>query len=93
MMPETDQSAVDAIEQFCRSVLEPRAVAIDAQSEFTTCHLPMLAEIGLMGFNLPDNWGGPGVNPFTLFEGTAMMARASAHLASRSPMRAPIRPT
>ena len=82
MMPETDQSAVDAIEQFCRSVLEPRAVAIDAQSEFTTCHLPMLAEIGLMGFNLPDNWGGPGVNPFTLFEGTAMMAGACASTAS-----------
>lgn len=82
MMLETDRLAVDAIEQFCRSVLEPRAAAIDAQSEFATCHLAALAEIGLMGLNLPDTWGGAGVNPFTLFEGTVAMASACASTAS-----------
>lgn len=81
-MPEADQTVIDAIEQFCRSVLEPRAAAIDAQGEFATCHLAALAEIGLMGLNLPDAWGGPGVNPFTLFEGTVAMAGACASTAS-----------
>lgn len=79
---EVDHSVVDAIRQFCRSVLEPRAAAIDAQAEFATCHLPALAEIGLMGLNLPDKWGGAGVNAHTLFEGTAAMAEACASTAS-----------
>jgi alkylation response protein AidB-like acyl-CoA dehydrogenase len=82
MMPEADQPVVNAIEDFCRSVLEPRAAAIDAQSEFAVHHLPALAKIGMMGLNLPDAWGGAGVNPFTLFEGTAAMAGACASTAS-----------
>jgi alkylation response protein AidB-like acyl-CoA dehydrogenase len=82
MMREADQSVVNAIEDFCRSVLEPRAATIDAQSEFAVHHLPALAKIGMMGLNLPDSWGGAGVNPFTLFEGTAAMAGACASTAS-----------
>ena len=82
MMPQADRPAVEAIQEFCRTVLEPRAAAIDAEAEFATCHLPALAEIGLMGFNLPERWGGAGVNPFTLFEGTAIMAGACASTAS-----------
>ncbi len=81
-MHETDRSVVEAIDEFCRNVLEPRAAAIDAAAEFTTCHLGALADIGLMGLNLPDAWGGSGVNPFTLFEGTAKVAGACASTAS-----------
>jgi alkylation response protein AidB-like acyl-CoA dehydrogenase len=82
MMPEADPSVVEAIGAFCSDVLEPRAAAIDAAAEFATCHLPALSEIGLMGLNLPDKWGGPGANAFTLFEGTARMAGACASTAS-----------
>jgi alkylation response protein AidB-like acyl-CoA dehydrogenase len=35
-----------------------------------------------MGLNLSDAWGGAGVNPFTLFEGTAKVAGACASTAS-----------
>ena len=81
-MDGADQPVVAAIEEFCRNVLEPRAAAIDAEGEFATCHLAALADIGLMGFNLPDLWGGAGVNPFTLFEGTAKVAGACGSTAS-----------
>ena len=81
-MDGADQSVVTAIEEFCRAVLEPRAAAIDAEGEFATCHLAALADMGLMGFNLPDIWGGAGVNPFTLFEGTAKVAGACGSTAS-----------
>jgi alkylation response protein AidB-like acyl-CoA dehydrogenase len=82
MMPEADRSVIEAIDEFCRKVLEPRAAAIDAESAFTTCHLAALADVGLMGLNLSDVWGGAGVNPFTLFEGTAKVAGACASTAS-----------
>lgn len=82
MMREADQAAIHAIEDFCRAVLEPHAAALDANSEFATRHSAELAEIGLMGLNLPEQWGGAGVNPFTLFEATAAMAGACASTAS-----------
>ena len=82
MTSEADQSVVDAIRQFCRIELEPRAAAIDAQEEFAICHLPALSNIGLMGLNLPERWGGAGVNAWTLFEGTVAMAHACASTAS-----------
>jgi alkylation response protein AidB-like acyl-CoA dehydrogenase len=82
MMDGADQSVVAAIEEFCRNVLEPRAAAIDAEGKFATCHLTALADIGLMAFNLPDIWGGAGVNAFTLFEGTAKVAGACGSTAS-----------
>lgn len=81
-MPGVEQPAVDVIEEFCRTVLEPQAAALDASSEFATRHLSALADIGLMGLNLPDQWHGAGVNPFTLFEATAAMAGACASTAS-----------
>jgi alkylation response protein AidB-like acyl-CoA dehydrogenase len=82
MMHEADRSVVDAIDEFCRTVLAPRAATIDAAAEFTTCHLEALASMGLMGLNLPEEFGGAGVNPFTLFEGTAKVAGACASTGS-----------
>lgn len=82
MMPDADQAAISAIEEFCRAVLEPHAAALDANSEFATRHLPALSEIGFMGLNLPEQWGGAGVNAFTLFDATAAMSGACASTAS-----------
>jgi alkylation response protein AidB-like acyl-CoA dehydrogenase len=82
MMQEADRSVIEAIDAFCRNVLEPHAAAIDAEAAFATCHLAALADIGLIGLNLPETFGGSGVNAFTLFEGTAKVAGACASTAS-----------
>lgn len=77
-----DAAIVDAIEVFAREVLAPRAAEIDEKSLFATLHLPALAEIGLMGLNLPAEVGGPGVDAWTLFEAIAVVAGACGSTAS-----------
>ncbi len=77
-----DAAIVDAIEVFAREVLAPRAAEIDEKSLFATLHLRSLAEIGLMGLNLPAEVGGPGVDAWTLFEAIAVVAGACGSTAS-----------
>ncbi len=77
-----DSAATDAIEAFCRNVLAARAAEIDTHETFAVCHLPALAEIGLMGMNLPAAYGGAGVDPFTLFDCIAAMSGACASTGS-----------
>lgn len=79
---QADASVVDAVEVFAREVLAPRAAEIDEKSLFATLHLPALAEMGLMGLNLPAELGGPGVDPWTLFEAIASVAGACGSTAS-----------
>ena len=80
--PSADPGILDAIETFCRKALAPRAAEIDAQSIFVTCHLPALSELGVMGLNLPGNYGGAGVDPHTLFEAVALISGACASTGS-----------
>ncbi|MBK9080643.1 MAG: acyl-CoA dehydrogenase family protein [Rhizobiales bacterium] len=77
-----DRAVLDQIETFCRDVLEPRAAEIDERSIFATVHRAALGELGVMGLNLPVDYGGAGVDPFTLFEAVARMSGACASTAS-----------
>lgn len=77
-----DAEVVAGIEAFCREVLVPRAAEIDEASLFATCHRPALGEMGLMGLNLPAEYGGPGVDAWTLFESIALVAGACGSTAS-----------
>lgn len=50
-----DEAAVlDQIGRFAQGVLAPRAAELDQTSTFAVCHLPAMAEMGLMGLNLPE---------------------------------------
>lgn len=80
--PRADHEVVDAIEAFCAEILAPRAAEIDERSLSATCHRRALAELGIMGLNLPAEHGGPGVDPFTLFEALAAIAGACGSTAS-----------
>ncbi len=77
-----DQEVVAAIATFCAEVLVPRAAEIDEKSLSATCHRPALSELGIMGLNLPTGHGGPGIDPYTLFEALAAIAGACASTAS-----------
>ncbi|MFZ1428086.1 MAG: acyl-CoA dehydrogenase family protein [Geminicoccaceae bacterium] len=77
-----DQEVVAAIATFCAEVLAPRAAEIDENSLSATCHRPALAELGIMGLNLPAGHGGPGIDSYTLFEVLAVIAGACASTAS-----------
>ncbi len=79
---DLDHDIVSAIQIFSTEVLEPSAAKIDAESIFAICHLKALADIGIMGLNLPEAFGGAGVNPHTLFESIAALSGACASTAS-----------
>jgi alkylation response protein AidB-like acyl-CoA dehydrogenase len=73
---------LDTIERFAREVLAPKAAELDRTGHSATCHLPALAEIGLMGLNLPEAHGGAGVPATVLFDATASIAGACGSTAS-----------
>jgi alkylation response protein AidB-like acyl-CoA dehydrogenase len=77
-----DAEVVAGMESFCREVLAPRAAEIDEHGLFATLHRRRLAEMGLMGLNLPAALGGPGIDSWTLFECVALVAAACGSTAS-----------
>jgi len=81
-MIHADPEIIAGIAAFCRDVLAPQAATLDDQSRFATLHLPALADMGLMGLNLPAELGGPGIDAATLFESIALVAGACGSTAS-----------
>ncbi|MFT4131610.1 acyl-CoA dehydrogenase family protein [Labrys sp. (in: a-proteobacteria)] len=66
--PDADTLAVvEQIRRFAEDVLKPNAREIDANGTFASRHIPALAELGAMGMNLPEAWGGPGLSPVALY--------------------------
>lgn len=52
----------EAVREFCRKEIAPKAGALDQSSTFPTQHLPKLAEMGLMGMCVPAAWDGAGMD-------------------------------
>jgi len=77
-----DKSVADTIRRFAQEVLEPRAQAIDEAGTFVDEHIPMLGELGVMGMNLPERWGGPGVSAVALYLAVEAMAGGCGSTAS-----------
>lgn len=77
-----EQAAIDQIERFSSEVLVPAAAAIDAKSQFATLHLPALAEMGIMGVNLPEAHGGIGLSGPALYCAVEAIAGACGSTAS-----------
>ena len=77
-----DAEILAGVETFAREVLAPKAAEIDETAVFAGLHLPALAEMGLMGLNLPAEHGGLGVDAWTLFEAIAAVAGTGGSTAS-----------
>lgn len=66
--PDPDAVAVaELVGRFAEASLKPRAQAIDETGIFVAEHIPALGELGVMGMNLPEQWGGAGVSPIALY--------------------------
>jgi alkylation response protein AidB-like acyl-CoA dehydrogenase len=66
--PDPDAVAVaESVGRFAEASLKPRAQAIDEAGIFVAEHIPALGELGVMGMNLPERWGGAGVSPIALY--------------------------
>ena len=79
---EDDVAIAETIERFAADVLKPRAQAIDESESFVSEHIPALADLGVMGLNLPERWGGPGVSPVALYLAVEAIAGACGSTAS-----------
>ena len=73
---------LDTVERFSREVLVPVAAELDRKGLSATRHVPALAEVGLMGLNLPQSHGGTGAPATLLFDAVAIVAGACASTAS-----------
>lgn len=71
-----------AVSRFCREVLAPAATEIDESGRSATVHLAALADMGIMGLNLPAAYDGVECPATALFEAVAEMAGACGSTAS-----------
>ncbi|WP_020200614.1 MULTISPECIES: acyl-CoA dehydrogenase family protein [Cupriavidus] len=77
-----DLEMSDAIGRFARAELAPNAAEVDRDEIPATRYVPQLAELGVMGMNLPERWGGIGATPVALILALAEIARACASTSS-----------
>ncbi|MGR3760096.1 acyl-CoA dehydrogenase family protein [Roseobacteraceae bacterium NS-SX3] len=77
-----EQAVIAQIERFSNEVLAPAAAAIDAKGQFATLHRAALAEMGIMGMNLPEMYGGIGLPGPALYSAVEAVAGACGSTAS-----------
>ena len=77
-----DQAVADAMARFATEALAPRAREIDERALSTTCHVPQLAALGVMGMNLPESLGGAGVSPTAMLLSLVEISKACAATSS-----------
>jgi len=79
---EVDPAAIDSVRRVAAEVLAPRAADTDATGSFPVAQLAALAELGVMGMNLPSEWGGPGLSSQSLAACVEVIAGACGSTAS-----------
>jgi butyryl-CoA dehydrogenase len=72
----------DTLRRFAQAELAPRARALDEGDASVAEHLPRLAALGVMGMNLPQEWGGAGLSASALSAAVEEIAAACAATAS-----------
>lgn len=77
-----EQAVIGQIERFSNEVLAPAAAGIDAKAQFATLHQSALAEMGIMGMNLPEAYGGIGLSGPALYCAVESIAGACGSTAS-----------
>lgn len=81
-LPPEEQETLAMVARFCAAELAPHAAATDASGTFVHAQIAAMGPTGLMGANLPEAWGGPGLSAPALLEAVALVAGACASTAS-----------
>ncbi|WP_413332033.1 acyl-CoA dehydrogenase family protein [Brevibacterium sp. GP-SGM9] len=77
-----EQDFVDAVTRISTDVLAPQAAAADDSERVSDATLKTLAEVGVLGLNLPEEFGGPGVGSVAMSQMVAAVTEACASTAS-----------
>lgn len=84
MTPEPTSQQIaftQAIDEFAREVVAPRAAAIDRSGEFPLDVMKAAARLGLFGITVPKAWGGLGLDSVSYVLAIEALARSSATVA------------
>jgi alkylation response protein AidB-like acyl-CoA dehydrogenase len=73
-----DLALYDALIDFSQAELAPHAAMLDETAQSSSCHLPQLAQMGLMGLNLPEAYGGTNASPASIVLANVAVGRACA---------------
>jgi alkylation response protein AidB-like acyl-CoA dehydrogenase len=79
---DDEVALLNAIRRYAAEVLAPAATEIDETGHSVTLHLDSLAEMGIMGLNIPEAYGGLGLRATVLFDAVAAIAGACGSTAS-----------
>ena len=79
---DADLEIADAIRRFAQAELAPNAAQVDREEIPTTRYVRALAELGVMGMNLPERWNGIGASPAAIILALSEIAKACAATSS-----------
>ncbi|SEJ62598.1 acyl-CoA dehydrogenase family protein [Paraburkholderia diazotrophica] len=79
---DSDLEIADAISRFAQGELAPRAAQVDRDELSTTRYVAQLAELGVMGMNLPERWGGVDASAVAIVLSLVEIAKACASTSS-----------
>src|SRR6185436_5434303 len=80
-LPESHRLLAQTVREFCESEVEPRARSWDEAERFPTELVPRLAELGLLGVRIPEEYGGAGMDTLAYALVVEECARADGSLA------------
>ena len=61
-LPETHRQLRDVVRDFCEKEVRPHAIEWDKEERFPKEIVPKLAELGLLGIRIPEEYGGAGMD-------------------------------
>ena len=82
MLSDEERMFCEVLERVCVEKIAPRAAETDETARFVHEELATLGEIGVMGANLPEEYGGSGISAPALLRAVAIVAAACGSTAS-----------
>jgi butyryl-CoA dehydrogenase len=82
MLSDEERMFCEVLERVCVEKIAPRAAETDETARFVHEELATLGEIGMMGANLPEEYGGSGISAPALLRAVAIVAAACGSTAS-----------
>ena len=76
MLDDTERAFIDMLERFAAERLAPQAAEIDETGAFVAPQMRALAETGMLGANLPEQWGGADISAQALLRAVSVIAAA-----------------
>jgi alkylation response protein AidB-like acyl-CoA dehydrogenase len=80
-LQETHRQLRDVVRDFCEKEVRPRAIEWDTKERFPTEIIPKLAELGLLGIRIPEEYGGAGMDTTAYAVCVEEVARVDGSLA------------